>query len=82
MVFDTMESDPPCTGFDYDKIRGYQLELEYLKDNDTVVEGRTTEKNFSVAGIKLELKHRYLYVDKQKILHIHSLKYENMIHNI
>ena len=62
IVFDTSDSLPPSTGFDFEKIQGYQLSIEYLKDNNTVYKAKTNEKYYSVAGINLKLKHRYTQV--------------------
>ena len=60
MVLDTSESMPPTTGFDYEKVRGYNVTIEYLTEPDTGFKSLTRDKYYSVAGIKLELNHRYL----------------------
>ena len=80
IIFDASSSEPPTSSFDDSKIRGYKLNVSYLTGDETVKKKWTTSKSyFSVAGLKLELESRYMYIFH--LLRSISIPYYNSLEN-
>ena len=61
MIIDTDLSKPPSIKFNVSKVHGYEVGVNYLDGNDIIEPAWTVENVFySVAGIKLELRSRYM----------------------
>ena len=62
MIIDTNLSKSPTIKFNAKKVHGYEVNISYL-DGDDIIEPAWTVDNefYSVAGLRIELRSRYMY---------------------